>query len=120
VPTPQLVSAVQNEAGDWEGAPAGAPLPGSSSPDGAPEPAVSNAVATAIVAALPQRDGTISEFAVLALAGPGGSSNAWYLALAPAQNPRYALVGVFEEQAETGPVVAAGRALLDDILREGP
>lgn len=115
VPAPQLVSAVQNEAGDWEGAPAGGALQAET-----PEAAVGKAVATAIVAALPQRDGTISEFAVLALAGPGGSSDAWYLALAPAQNPRYALVAVFEEQAEVGPVVAAGRALLDDILRESP
>jgi penicillin-binding protein A len=107
---PQLVSAVQNEGGAWESAP----------PGDAPEAAVSSGVATAISAALPQRSGTISEFAVLALAGPGGSSNAWYLALAPAQNPRYALVAVLEEQADLQPVVSAGRALLDDILRESP
>lgn len=110
VPAPQLVSAVQNETGAWESAP----------PSDELQAAVSGNVAAAIRAALPQPDGTISEFAVLALAGPEGSSHAWYLALAPAQNPRYVLVAVLEEQAERGPVVTAGRALLDEILRERP
>lgn len=113
LPAPQLVSAVQNEAGAWESA-----LQSDAPQGDAPSAAVSDNVGTAIRTALPQRDGTISEFAVLALAGPEGSSNAWYLALAPVQNPRFALVAVLEEQGDTRPVVAAGRALLDEILRE--
>lgn len=110
VPAPQLVSAVQNEQGVWESIPQAEVR----------EPAVAPPVATRMMAALPQHAGTISEFATLALAGPEGSSNGWYLALAPAQSPRYALVVIIEEPATLYSSVVVGRALLDEILSESP
>lgn len=109
-PSPLLVSAIQNEEGEWESLRA--------TELGAA--AVRPSAATEIVAALPQRAGTISEFSTLALAGPEGSSNGWYLALAPVQAPRYALVVVIEEPASLQVPVGVGRALLDEILSETP
>jgi penicillin-binding protein A len=109
-PAPQLVTAVQNESGEWE----------SVAPDPPRKAAVGAPAAGSVVAALAQRSGTIGEFATLALAGPEGSSNGWYLALAPVHSPRYALVVVIENPPSLHVPVATGRALLDTILSEAP
>jgi peptidoglycan glycosyltransferase len=109
VPPPWLVSAVQSEAGDWQ----------SRGPAGAGREAVSAGAAAQVLRALPQHAGTILEFETVALAGPGGSSNAWYLGLAPAQEPRFAVVVVVEEAGQTASATPAGRALLNAVLTGG-
>lgn len=108
VPAPRLVSAVQNEAGEWE----------SVALEDNEQRAVSAVAASQVLGALPQHDGTIVEFAARALAGPEGSSNAWYLGLAPAEGPRFAVVVVVEDAAGTAGATAVGRALLHAALTE--
>ncbi len=101
-PTLQLVTAVQDEAGHW--------LP--VTPPTNETLATTSPAAQAILRALPTHN-RVAEHAVLVLSGPDGSSNGWYLALAPAVSPRYVLVVVVEatESAETA--VEIGRALLE-------
>ena len=48
-----------------------------------------------VLAALPVKQG-ITEHSVLVLSGPEGSTNSWYLGLAPANAPRYGVVVVVE------------------------
>ncbi len=109
LPQPRLVSAVQSETAEWQSVPL----------DGEAQEAVSSAAARQLLLALPQHDGTIAEFATLALAGPEGSSNAWYLGLAPAREPRFAVVVVVEGATGTDGAAAAGRALLSAALTQG-
>jgi peptidoglycan glycosyltransferase len=107
-PSPVLVTAVQSESGAWESLPAGEPN----------EPAVSALAASQVLEALPRQDGIIAEFATSALAGPAGSSNSWYLGLAPAQEPRYAVVVVVENATGANNALVAGRTLLNYVMSE--
>ncbi|MDX1686574.1 MAG: penicillin-binding transpeptidase domain-containing protein [Candidatus Promineifilaceae bacterium] len=106
LPDPQLVSAEQGADGTWQAAPT--PEPGA-------ETAVSQVASTAVLGALPTHQGAVREMATLVLAGPE-RTDAWYLALAPAGAPRYALVVVVEETADPFSAQQAGRALLNFIL----
>jgi penicillin-binding protein A len=108
VPQPRLVAAVQEWDGSWEPV---APKPSLGT-------AVSPAAATAILSALPRADDRI-EFFTLALAGPEGTTNAWYLGLAPATRPRYAVVVVVEGSDNVFAAQRAGRALLRTALTVG-
>lgn len=103
-PTLQLVTAVQDESGSWnpETLPANEAI------------AITPEAAQAILRALPTHN-RVAEYSVLVLSGPEGSSNGWYLALAPATTPRYALVVVVENTASEETAVAIGRALLETI-----
>ncbi|WP_420627749.1 penicillin-binding transpeptidase domain-containing protein [Candidatus Leptofilum sp.] len=83
LPTPQLVTAVQDENGSMQPQPAAA--------------SSGNAVtsrATRDIRQLLTADEHLS-FMVLAISGPN-SRNGWYLALTPAAQPRYAIVVVVE------------------------
>jgi cell division protein FtsI/penicillin-binding protein 2 len=51
-----------------------------------------------------------------ALSGPAADTNVWYLGLAPASNPRYAVVALVEDRAETAVVAAIGRRLLQSVI----
>ena len=82
---PRLIAALESESGDWVSR-----LLGQNG-----EQMVSADAAQAILAALPSSS-SLTEFSAYAIAGPDGSQNAWYLALAPAAAPRYALVVVLE------------------------
>lgn len=106
LPAPRLVTAVQSETGEWQSVPV----------DGEGREAASAAAASQILRSLSQHDATIVEFATQALAGPGGSSNAWYLGLAPAQEPRFAVVVVMEGASGTTGAASTGRALLNAAL----
>ena len=108
LPAPRLVTAVQSETGEWQSVPV----------DGEGREAASAAAASQILRSLSQHDATIVEFATQALAGPGGSSNAWYLGLAPAQEPRFAVVVVMEGASGTTGAASTGRALLNAALTE--
>ena len=76
-----------------------------------PREVVPSRVAAAILAALPRQKDTI-EHVALALSGPGGSTNAWYLGLAPASDPRLAVVVIIEGSDDVGAAQEVGRALL--------
>lgn len=84
LPAPRLVTAVQDQEGVMQAQPASPTAPD----------AVTSQAARAIRPWL-NDDGTLS-FAISALAGPN-SSNGWYLALIPADAPRYAIVVVVED-----------------------
>jgi penicillin-binding protein A len=107
LPRPRLVTAVQDVDGRWQAQPPKAPV----------GPAVSPGAARAIRDAFTRHDDLL-EFATLVLAGPEASTNAWYLALAPAISPRYAVVVVIENSQDPFTAQRAGRALLRALLAE--
>lgn len=109
LPQPILVQAVQNEFGEWE-------APSNERTDEAfTEPAVPAEAAELIVQSMSQVRG-ISEHSALALAGPQGTTNAWYLGLAPAGQPRYAVVVIVEEVDDLFSARRIGRTLLQELL----
>ncbi|MBL1131234.1 MAG: hypothetical protein HND44_22615, partial [Chloroflexi bacterium] len=57
-------------------------------------------------------DGRI-EFSDRVLSGPDGSTNSWYVGLAPAGSPRYLVVVVLEGGTAVQEAAPIGRALLD-------
>jgi len=95
LPTPRLVTAVQDESGVMQALPF-APTAGD---------AVTSRAARNIRQLL-NTDGTLS-FAVTALSGPD-SSNGWYLALTPADQPQYAIVIVVENSEDLEVVSSIG------------
>lgn len=107
LPSPQLVMAVQDESGQWQPQPAGVANEA--------RQVVPAAAAQAILAALPRHE-SLSEYATLALAGPGGSQNSWYLGLAPAGAPQYLVVVLVEDSESAFEAQRLGRALLNAIL----
>ncbi len=103
-PTPVLVTAVQDSSGNWL-------------PETTPASETTAATSTstrAILRALPTQNG-IAEHNVLVLSGPEGSTNGWYLALAPATAPRYALVIVVENSDSLETAAEIGRALFSQL-----
>lgn len=105
LPSPQLVEAVQDQNGDWQAI--------SRPPAGE---AVFPAGSLAVLAALPRHEGTLIEYATLALSGPAGTTTGWYLGLAPAGNPRYLLVIALENSPNLFEAQQIGRAFLNHIL----
>ncbi len=106
LPTPYLVSAVQNSAGVWQNAEA---------PE-AELAAVSPGSADAVLAALGRYEGTIAEHSTTVLSGPQETMNGWYLGLMPAQSPRYAVVVVVEEAADASSAQQIGRSVLQAAM----
>jgi peptidoglycan glycosyltransferase len=108
IPRPQLVEAVQQATdGEWTVPPV---------EEGARQVATSRAAAAATIEALPRYEGIYAEHATLVLSGPGPTMNAWYLGLAPAGEPRYAVVIVLENENDLFAAQQAGRALLNMVL----
>ncbi|MCA9917365.1 MAG: hypothetical protein KC445_05400 [Anaerolineales bacterium] len=95
LPTPRLVTAVQDTTGTMQPQPE---LPSSG------DPITSRAARD--IRQLLNTDDTLS-FAVSALSGPD-SRNGWYLALTPADEPRYAIVVVVEESDDLALVERIG------------
>ncbi len=83
-----------------------------------PRQAVPEHVAAAILAALPRHEDII-EHAVLALSGPGGSTNSWYLGLSPANDPQLAIVVIVEGSQNVSVAQEVGRSLLETALSQG-
>ena len=75
---------------------------------------VAPSAANTVLDALP-RDGSRIEHRALALAGPQGSTTAWYLGLVPQERPRFALVVVVED-SDIEQVTEIGRRYLDSVL----
>jgi penicillin-binding protein A len=109
LPHPSLVQAVQNEAGEWQLASEGEPI------DELPVPAGTAEAAAIILQAMPQFRG-ISEYATSVLSGPEGTNNVWYLGLAPAGQPRFAVVVIVEDNSDLFAAQRIGRTLLSEIL----
>lgn len=103
LPTLQLVSATQDGDGNWQMAEV---VMGE-------ETAVRPPIAGQILQALPEWNG-IREFSALALSGPEGGANSWYLGLYPADNPAYAVVVALEGAADLALAEQIGR----EVLRE--
>ena len=101
VPPLRLVEAVAGASGAWDDWPV----------SGEEQPAVSPATAAAVRAMWP-RHGDVAEYSVVALAGPGGQRNTWYLGFAPADSPRYVVALVLENVADPAAAAAIGRAAL--------
>lgn len=102
---PQLVMTVETENAMWP-QPTNRPL----------STMVSSEAANALFSALPRHNNLIAEYATLVLSGPEGSMNSWYLGVAPAGNPRYAIVVVIENATTPLAAQQPGRALLQRIL----
>ena len=98
-PPPWLVTAVQDANGDWQPEP----------PAGQPLTPLAGFAAREVIEVLGE-DGRI-EYNTLVLSGPEGRANAWYLGLAPAADPRYAVVVILEESHNAGEAEAVGRAV---------
>ncbi len=102
LPTPRLVTAVQDEDGILQ------PQPLTTTHD-----AITSRAARAIRQLL-NADGTLS-FAVSALSGPD-SRNGWYLALTPAEAPQYAIVVVVENSEDLAVVSEIGIGLETAVI----
>lgn len=100
----QLVQAVQDQDGDWQ------PLPKSGTVE-----VTTLEAAQQILSALTSDDGLI-EHSALALSGPGGNTNGWYMGLAPASAPRYGVVVVVEDASNTEAAQKVGSSLLKEVL----
>lgn len=103
---PQLVTAVWDENGDRQ------PIP----PPAGNGPVVDIAAARTIRQAL-TNDGRV-EFNDLVLSGPDGSTNGWYVGVAPAANPRFLVVVVVEGSTAVPEATQIGRALLDTAVKQ--
>ncbi len=98
LPTPRLVTAVQDINGVMQPQPA-APTAGDTT----------TSRAAREIRQLLNADGTLS-FAISALSGPN-SRDGWYLALTPADAPQYAIVVVVENSQDLDIVMAIGLGL---------
>jgi peptidoglycan glycosyltransferase len=105
LPTPQLVTAVGNNTSSQL-------TPIGVTPEGGT--AVSAPTAQRIRLHLTDTDDVL-EHPVLVLSGPEGELNAWYLGMAPANAPRYAVVIIVEGSKDLAAVEAMGRALLTAV-----
>jgi penicillin-binding protein A len=105
-PTLQLVSATQDPDGNWQMVEM---VRGE-------ETAVRPPIAQQILQTLPEWNG-IREFSALALSGPEGGANSWYLGLYPAENPAYAVVVALEGATDLAQAEAIGREVLGEIGR---
>lgn len=105
LPELQIVNALQNNRGNWVG----------SAPETGTDTAVSAAAAQRVRQALPAADNT-QAFSTLVLSGPGGSTNAWFLGLIPAEQPEYVVVVVVENSGDLAEVERIGGDLLTAVI----
>lgn len=103
LPTPNLVTEVQNSAGVWHQVERAEPV----------TPAIEVSAADALLGALATDDRNVAEHATVTLSGPEAATNAWYLGFAPARTPRYAIVLVLEGATDTVVAQDIGRSILN-------
>lgn len=104
---PRLVAAVQNTAGEWV----------SNAENSSPrQPILSLESAEQIRTVLPTAEQRTLEYTTLVLSGPEESTNGWYLGLAPAAAPRYAIVVVVEDVDRAAVAQEIGQELLRVVL----
>jgi peptidoglycan glycosyltransferase len=108
IPVPRLVLATQDEAGEWHSDGDGGGFSGT---------AVSPGTARLLREALPERDSVI-EHSALVLSGADESRNGWFLGLAPAESPQFAIVVIVEESQSASEAEAIGHSLLRAAVEE--
>lgn len=106
LPTLQLVTATGSDASGWEAV---------VGEEGGEKTAVAPTTARAIAQALPQSNNSLT-FSRLVLSGPEATNNSWYLALAPANQPRYALVIVVENSDTRSAAEGIGQAVFAEVF----
>ena len=109
LPSLQLVTAVQDSTGTWQ-----PQLPAYAQR----ETAVSAEVAAIFRSALANNNSGISEHAVLALSGPEGNTNGWYLGAMTQQNIHYFVVVVVEETDKLYLAEDVGRRVLTAVKNQ--
>ncbi len=105
LPHPRLVTAVQDSQGQWQ----------ELSMEGKPQVAVSAGTAATLRQSLSPYQNLL-EHTALALSGPEGSTNSWYLGMAPASQPRFVVVVVVEKGEGITAVQTIGRTLLQTVV----
>lgn len=110
LPAPRLVKAVQDSDNNWQ--PEAEALPPTVR-------AVAQSSAGRVVSALGAINGIV-EFSSLVLSGPEGNRNSWYLGLAPAEEPAYAVVVMVESESNLSIAEEIGRQLLASALNSAP
>ena len=105
IPTPRLVLTLQDTSGIT--------YPYSVTIS-AEQTAVSSQTTALIRQSLPQHN-NILEYSLLVLSGPANNTHAWYLALTPADSPRYALILVLENSTDISLAEKIGRGLLTAV-----
>lgn len=123
LPSLQLVTAVQDNTGTWQ--PQSPELSeretatlGSSTSLSSSVQTVSAETALLFRAALTNSNAGISEHTVLALSGPEGSSNGWYLGALTHENVHYFAIAIVEETNELGMTESVGRRLLTAVQNQ--
>lgn len=105
LPTLQLVTAVTDANGEWQ------PL----SPSPAERASLfATAASRSVRQTLPAND-AITEYSVLALAGPGGSTNAWYMGTVQKNGRYFVVVLILENVSDVTPAAEIGRRLLLNV-----
>ena len=102
LPPPRLVEAVAALGGEWDVQTVG--------PAAGQEAISAEAAAAARAGWPPIGDGLGMDVSVLA--GPGGDRDAWYVGMAPADNPRFVVVLALEGEAEPAVARSVGQQLL--------
>ena len=103
----ELVSAIRDEQGSWQPWDTTSPITKTTVPAD---------VAELILNTLPVNSG-VFEHSVIVSSGPNETTTSWYLALAPASDPRFGAVVVVENSNGLDTAVSIGRDLLTTILR---
>ncbi|MFN2188925.1 MAG: FtsW/RodA/SpoVE family cell cycle protein, partial [Candidatus Promineifilaceae bacterium] len=106
--TPVIIGGIQDENGSWR------PV----ADEVASRQVLSPESAEETLRWMATEEGRI-EHTVSVLSGPEGSTNSWYLGLAPSNAPGYALVVVLEGEEDTGAVEAIGRQIFSEVLGGG-
>jgi cell division protein FtsI/penicillin-binding protein 2 len=101
----QLVDAIQGISGGWHSPDGGQTVSSVISPETA------NAIRGLLFI-----DRGIAEFNTSVISGPESTYNSWYLALAPASDPLYAVVVVVENSGDLDDSKRVGRSLLRNVL----
>ena len=102
LPRPRLLEAVAGPDGEWEAEAMGT----------APAQAAVSAEAAAAARAGWPVAGDVRGLVVSVLAGPGGDRDAWYVGMAPADNPRFVVALALEGEADPAVAQAIGTQLL--------
>jgi cell division protein FtsW (lipid II flippase) len=107
MPAPRLVLYVQDAAGDWQ----------ERTSAGEPRATLTAARASELLAAWQQHD-EIAFYWGVAVAGEDQSPHAWFLGVAPADAPRYAVAVLIEHAADPEVAVSIGTGLLSATLAQ--
>ncbi len=107
MPAPRLVQGVQDAAGEWQEQP----------PLGEPHTVVAASVAGELLSAWQHSGDTVAAYWGIAIAGKGQPPHTWFLGVAPADAPRYAVAVLLEHPADRRRAGEIGKALLDAATR---